>query len=549
MFQAKRSFAPCIISQYLGSLSRKTCYIILAGVCVAAIQSSVCTAQPTLEVLGDIQKATPGSIQIYPLHPLTYLESSIGLGNPAWDAGITEIEFADLNLDGNPDIITVGDHGSPFINTSMHGITVWRGDGTGRWSAVQNGVFGYGGIAAGDVNNDGIPDVGYSVHHNYSGEDFGDQLIEVALGDGTATNWLPWDDGLAQHGQTWGMSGTEFADVNCDGWLDVASTSFGGSNGFHIYTNNHNGSWDWYFASTGGSSWEEVTAGDVNNDGYPDFYTALSNGTVWLNDQQGGFVVADANLPPGTFTIRSGGDLADVNNDGFDDISYVNGNGGIEVWVWNPQTSDWGDFTDGLPTTGFFQATQLADMNNDSMVDVVAFGEAWCAIFTGNGQGQWNLAASFTTDSNPGDYTALRVADADHNGYTDVAILNDKKRSFFENINELRFFKEASVPDRTRVWVTHPVKHRVLRRGSVASIDWNSAVPSQDQSNVTLEVSTTGSFGPWTIIADNLPNNGHYQWSVQTEVLSETVYLKATVHTGSHGTSSRIHGPMTTLDP
>ena len=43
---------------------------------------------------------------------------------------------------------------------------------------------GDGGIAVGDVNNDGHKDVGYGVHHNYSGTAWGDQLNEVVLGDG-----------------------------------------------------------------------------------------------------------------------------------------------------------------------------------------------------------------------------------------------------------------------------------------------------------------------------------------------------------------------------
>lgn len=74
-----------------------------------------------------------------------------------------------------------------------------------NWSVVQIGNFGYGGVAIGDVNNDGKLDVGYGIHHNYSGEDLGDQILEVALGNGFGTDWTAWDNGLATNGESWGM--------------------------------------------------------------------------------------------------------------------------------------------------------------------------------------------------------------------------------------------------------------------------------------------------------------------------------------------------------
>ena len=63
---------------------------------------------------------------------LSYVESSNGLQNPALEGGRTEMEFADINDDGNIDILSIGDHGSPYINTLEHGIMVWFGDGQGN---------------------------------------------------------------------------------------------------------------------------------------------------------------------------------------------------------------------------------------------------------------------------------------------------------------------------------------------------------------------------------------------------------------------------------
>ncbi len=51
-----------------------------------------------------------------------YVESSTGFrDNPVLEGGRTELEFADINNDGNIDILCIGDHGSPYINTDEHG--------------------------------------------------------------------------------------------------------------------------------------------------------------------------------------------------------------------------------------------------------------------------------------------------------------------------------------------------------------------------------------------------------------------------------------------
>jgi hypothetical protein len=97
-----------------------------------------------------------------------FIESSTGMHYPSWESGMTELEFADINMDGFVDILSIGDHGCPNINAQEHGIMAWFGDGTG-------------------------------------------------------IKWTPWDDGLATNGEDWGLFGTDFADVDND--VDLAGVS------------------------------------------------------------------------------------------------------------------------------------------------------------------------------------------------------------------------------------------------------------------------------------------------------------------------------------
>ena len=64
-----------------------------------------------------------------PARALSYVESSTGLRPPAWEEGDTELEMADVNGDGHVDIVSVGDHGNPEVNSDEKGLMVWLGNG------------------------------------------------------------------------------------------------------------------------------------------------------------------------------------------------------------------------------------------------------------------------------------------------------------------------------------------------------------------------------------------------------------------------------------
>lgn len=481
-------------------------------------------------VLGIVQPA------LVPL-TLSYVESSSGLDTPEWESGNSELELADVDGDGHLDIVSIGDHSNPFGDPWAHGLIVYFGDGTGTWTNFMYGEFGYGGVAVGDVNNDGFQDVGYGMHHNYSGLDLGDQLLEVALGDGTGQSWTAWDDGLATNGEDWGMFDTDFADVDNDGDLDVGSISFGCCAGVHIYLNQGDGTWVQSFGFLGGNTDHGFTFGDVNSDGFADFAAGQQSGTVYLGNGAGGFSHADGNLPGGGSSGRAGPDLGDVNDDGRDDLSWCNTAGGVEVWTWT-EGNAWVDLSGSLPSSGTCEFTQLRDMNVDGHGDVVSFGYGSAKIWTGDGTGGWSLAATITTPS-PGYFSAFRAGgDADHNGYPDIALVAEQG-SWPNEQNHLRFYKEASVPAALSVTPSYPLGGETLYAGSVRFLDWVSALPGNVPSSVAVELSAAGPNGPWLPVAADLPNNGRHQWLLPGDLPNtNNAYLRYTVTTASGSETS-----------
>jgi len=473
---------------------------------------------------------------------LNYVESSTGLAFPSWEGGMTELEFTDINDDGKIDIISVGDHGSPNINATEHGIMVWFGDGQGNWAVQMYGDLGYGGVAVGDVNNDGIMDVGYGIHHNYSSTDLGDQILEVALGDGTGLNWVAWDDGLATNGEDWGMFGSDFADIDHDGDLDLGSISFGCCAGVHVYRNNQNGSWTQTFGFLGGNSGERLVFGDINKDGYPDMAIAHQNGVVYFGDGNGNFSNATGNLPsPGTLGY-SGPSLGDVDEDGSKDLAFCR-NGGVQVWKWDISQNLWISISGTLPTSGNFEETQVWDMNVDGHLDVCAYGTGTFKLWLGDGQGNWTPDAQFIATGIE-ECKAFRVGgDVDHNGYPDIIMVGEWG-NWINYKNYLKCYKETSVATEFKIHGLFPRGNEVFYQQSVQFIDWITAVPGGDSSNVSIYLSVTGIGGPYEEVITGVPDNGRYQWNVPM-AYSDNCYLRFVAQKSGIPDAADTTGPFT----
>jgi hypothetical protein len=474
---------------------------------------------------------------------ITFIEKSTGLIPPTMDGGNTELELADMNNDGNPDFISVGDHGNPYVNTDQHGIMVWLNNGEGMWSVVQVGDFGYGGIEAGDLNLDGNLDVVWGIHHDYSGvQGFGDTLLGAALGDGTGTNWIPWATGLGTGGEEWGMFETALADFDCNGRLDLVSQSFGYGNGYHVYENHGNGSWTQRWFITDGNNNNDLEIGDFNADGFPDFAGNREGTHVYFGDGAFNFILTQNGLPGG---LWNGLDCRDMNKDGSSDLVLGTGSTGIQCYVYDAENNNWESTSNGLPTTGAY-SPQFGDIDGDGNLDIVGYVGPGGSVYLGDGTGNWMLDGTFSMPS-PGDISEFLVdGDFDHDGREDVGVIADSG-SWPNDHNIFKAFSPWVAPSDLTILVQSPDGGETLRSGSIQNIRWLSAVPViQGESTVDIFLSRSGVSGPWESIATDVPNNGRYQWLIGAGG-SEQCRIKVEVTTSQDSVSAVSESDFTIL--
>ena len=294
-----------------------------------------------------------------------------GLRGGRWS---TSAAFVDYDLDGDLDLyvannIEVDIYRSPLSfrgpNCNYRGTRVmcgprgltgardafYRNDGAGTFSDVTQAAgvlepepyFGLG-VAVGDYDNDGWPDV-YVANDStpsylyLNGRD--GTFEDVALLSGVAVS----DDGLEQAGM-----GVDFGDYDNDGWLDAVKSNFAFEYN-NLYHNERNGSFTDQFPRSAGTglvtrplvSWGTKFL-DYDNDGWKDLVVATGHvyphliespvggeqyhqpRLLFRNQGDGRFADVSDESGPGIREARSSRGLAtgDLDNDGDIDMVVVN---------------------------------------------------------------------------------------------------------------------------------------------------------------------------------------------------------------------------------
>lgn len=190
------------------------------------------------------------------------LGTSIGVfGAPTMLAGAEEfVAAADFNHDGHVDLIAT--NSAPNSYTAVNSpISVYLGHGDGTFSALPTFYGGYQPtfFAVGDVNGDGIPDLGII--------NFGDSSIAIFLGVG---------DGTFRPGTLFpGVSATSiaFADLDGDGTLDLIAT-IPGTASVRVWPGLGGGTFGAPSDFGTRSMADVIRVADLNGDGSPDLVIA-----------------------------------------------------------------------------------------------------------------------------------------------------------------------------------------------------------------------------------------------------------------------------------
>ncbi|MBU1626338.1 VCBS repeat-containing protein, partial [bacterium] len=215
-----------------------------------------------------------------------------------------------------------------------------------------------GDMTVGDLNNDNFPDVILSSNEKH---------ISVMLNNGKGAYKNPT---IYQVGYR--IKPVTTADVNNDGYLDMLVSLMLDSNEDYseiaVFLNKGNGAFGQYIGYGAGKGSQQVTAADVNNDGFIDMIVS--------NNKSKDLSVL-INKGDGTFNREERYDynnyvVVDMNNDGFVDL--------LSVKITNKESQIFLLFNrgDGTFKSGFLLFTfsniysvKPVDLNNDNFVDLI----------------------------------------------------------------------------------------------------------------------------------------------------------------------------------
>jgi hypothetical protein len=334
-------------------------------------------------------------------------------------SGTQGIATGDFNADGLPDVAV--------ICTGNSTVSVFLNQGGGVFAAEAPYPTGSSpqSLAVGDLNGDGLDDV--VVTDNSSGNKLG-VLFSLGFDAGFDAGLAAESDTALSGGGFFFNAGIQLKDLNGDRALDVIVGNGAANKDVSIFLNKGDGGLSsevTYIAPDAGFA-TQVAVGDFNGDGFPDI--AVVNGffgnaamAVLFNDQTGKFT-AGASFKVDSFTM--GLTTGDFNADGMPDVAV--------------STYYQMDTLEGIGDGGFLPSVSHrltasgpidnADLNGDGFSDIVVLGAFGGSVnvFVNKGTG-----AFLPVSTIPGQAGASFVIhDFNEDGAPDLAVVDNGGNSW-----------------------------------------------------------------------------------------------------------------------
>jgi hypothetical protein len=339
-------------------------------------------------------------------------------GTTFWGLSTSSIAFADVDGDGDQDIVVSGSAGGSFKVSGLY-----INDGTGVFvEQAINLIEGtsFGAVAFADV--DGDDDADFLL----SGYQFGEGVSKLYLNDGSGI--FAKMDSTPFGKIVW--STITFADTDGDQDQDVFITGVSTVTGnpvSKLYTNDGTGA----FAEKAGTSFEGISEGsvaftDVDGDNDPDLIiTGHGNGPqpvtkLYANDGAGSYT--EMTSTPFIPLYYGSLSVADVDGDNDQDV-LITGGDSLGVPLSRLYINNGSGVFSEDPDTPFVQAlynsVYLTDVDNDSDPDALFVG-ADSRLYVNDGQGTFSEKSGLPFDTVS--LSAIALADIDGDGDTDLLL-------------------------------------------------------------------------------------------------------------------------------
>ena len=334
---------------------------------------------------------------------------------------VAPIVAGDLNQDGIPDLIVPNGNVQIFLG---------NGDGTFTAAATIPDSSNAVAVAIGDFNSDGKPDLAV-VNSNST-------TLTILLGNGDGTfNAVPATPATGN-----GASRIAVGDWNDDGQLDLAVTNIT-DNTITVLLGNGDGTFTPGTTVATPNSPYDITAADFNADGQLDLaisntYYASGCLNVFLGKGDGTFK-STPSLINGTNSCYAVA-AVDVNNDGkLDLLGSDFDNNWIVVLTGNGTGSF--NFLSNVRLPSFSAPDSLAigDLNGDGIADFATSSDMGStsgygfSIATGNGNGTFQL---FPISGTGTSFKGAAVADFTGDGLADIAVRADSTEIYASSVSE-----------------------------------------------------------------------------------------------------------------